>query len=124
MGFVVVKAVRDHSDATGSAFAVLVYLADRVFDERIEENHAALAWPSQATIARDTRWSDRTVARALKELVALGEIEDTEVRRGRPHQETVVWAILPDHFGDGSIEVAGRYPPADFDDDSEGDVEL
>lgn len=104
MGVEVVKAARKHSDAAGSAFAVLVYLADRVYDERIEENHAALAWPSQATIARDTRWSDRTVARALKELAALGEIEDTEMRRGRPHQETVVWAVLPDYFGDGSVE--------------------
>lgn len=104
MGVQVVKAAREHSDATGSAFAVLVYLADRVHDERIEENLAALAWPSQGTIARDTRWSDRTVARALKELVALGEIEDTEERRGPPHRETVVWAVLPDHFGDGSVE--------------------
>lgn len=103
MGVEVVKAAREHSGAWGSAFAVLAYLADRVYDERIEENHAALAWPSQATIARETRWSDRTVARALKELVALGEIEDTGERRGRRHQETVVWAVLPDHFGDGSI---------------------
>ena len=104
MGVQVVKAAREHSGAWGSTFAVLAYLADRVYDERIEEHHAALAWPSQATIARDTRWSDRTVARALKELVALGEIEDTEERRGRRHQETVVWAVLPDHFGDGSVE--------------------
>jgi pyocin large subunit-like protein len=101
MGVRTVKAVREHSHAAGSTFTVLAYLADRVFEENIERDQGALAWPSQATIARDIRWSQRTVSRALSDLVDEGEIVDTELREGRAHQETVVWAVLPEVFGYG-----------------------
>ena len=101
MGVQTVKAVREHSDAVGSTFAVLAYLADRVFEENIEPNEGALAWPSQGTIAKDIRWSPRTVSRALSELADTGEIHDTELRQGRAHQRTVVWAVLPEVLGYG-----------------------
>ena len=101
MGVQTVKAVREHSAARNPAFAVLAYLADRVFEENIERDEGALAWPSQATIARDTRWSQRTVTRALRELADDNEIFDTELREGKAYQRTVVWAVLPDVFGYG-----------------------
>jgi hypothetical protein len=37
----------------------------------------------------------------LRELASLGEIYDTELREGRAHQETVVWAVLPEVLGHG-----------------------
>lgn len=48
---------------------VLWVICDRYNEE------VGMAWPSIATIARETRYSDRTVSRALKRLDELGVIK-------------------------------------------------
>ena len=98
MGVQVVKKAREKSKARGATFSVLLYLADRVFDKEIENERAALTWPSQGNIAKETRWAVRTVQRALDELVALGEIEAAGWKGSAAHLQTRVWSVLPEYF--------------------------
>lgn len=61
------KRVWAHSKASGSALVVALALADFANDE-LE------AWPSQATLARLAKVSDRQVRNILQELIDLGDI--------------------------------------------------
>jgi hypothetical protein len=61
-------AVWEHSRATGSAFVVMLRLAERA-------DRQGCAWPGVESLARDCRCSRSTVKRSLKELQALGELE-------------------------------------------------
>jgi DNA-binding transcriptional MocR family regulator len=61
--------VWEYSRATGSAFVVLLKIADNCDDDGCN------AWPSVTTLARYCRCSESTVQRALRELEALGELE-------------------------------------------------
>lgn len=66
-------AVFDRSQATGAAFTVLIAMADWA-------DHQGRCYPSFAQIARKARVSRQTVASAIRELIALGELE--RVTRG------------------------------------------
>lgn len=59
--------VWEHSRATGVELLVLLAIADYTNDD-------GRAWPSQDTIARKARCSDRTVRRVVDRLVELGEL--------------------------------------------------
>jgi hypothetical protein len=61
--------VWEYSRATGSAFVVLLKIADNCDDD------GRNAWPSVATLARYCRCSESTVQRSLRELESLGELK-------------------------------------------------
>ena len=65
MSLRMMDAVRQHSRSKGTARMVLLFLAWYANDEGI-------AWPSQATLARDASITDRRVRDALCKLVDLG----------------------------------------------------
>ena len=62
-------AVWDLSKAAGTDRLVLLAIADSA------DHDGANAWPSIATVARKCLVSERTVQRAIRNLVALGELE-------------------------------------------------
>lgn len=64
--------VIDHSQSKGQAYTVLLMIANRVNEK---EHGDAVCWPSQETLAEESRCSVRTVQRCLDQLVTLGEIE-------------------------------------------------
>ena len=67
MSYEYTAKVWDCSKATGITRMVLLLLADRA-------DHEGSCWPSIGDIAKRTLASERTVQRAIKELVELGEI--------------------------------------------------
>ena len=80
------KAVWKHSKAVGSARLVLLCIAEHYNDK------SQTAWPSTATIARETRVSIRQVKRAIKQLVDDGELDVIQEGLGRGN--TAVYQIL------------------------------
>jgi hypothetical protein len=76
MGWRTVADVRDFSEATGSAYIVLVMLAERAPDE------TRCAHPGIDLLAKDARISRSTCVRALNELEAMGEIRALAYRKG------------------------------------------
>jgi len=83
----VMRDVWERSQARGSARLVLLALADRADSTRRR------AWPSVANLAGMTRLSEAAVHRALRELVALGEV--ARVARSGHSNEYVVGAFDP-----------------------------
>lgn len=69
--------VWNHSQATESAFLVLLALADHAHPDGTH------AYPSLASLQRMTRLSERTVRYALRTLESIGEIEITREGGGR-----------------------------------------
>lgn len=94
MGILVTRAVWKHSAAKGNQLLVLLALADRVFDQRIEEE-GAIAWPSQSTLSKQCNCARSTVEEALKGLAEDGEILDTGQRASGKYRGTVMWEVLP-----------------------------
>lgn len=86
------RQVWDDSEPRGSAKTVLVHLAWYVKKEAWDRGGNLLAWPSQNTIAAKCCIARSTVEVALKELVQLGKIRDSGLRRQRG---TVVWELYP-----------------------------
>ena len=70
MGYRAIAAVLHHSKASGTARAVLTAIAFYHDDQGSNG-----AWPSQELLAERSGCSVRSVQRALKELVDLGEID-------------------------------------------------
>ena len=68
MSIRVMSDVWDLSESTGSARLVLLAIADSC------DHDGTNAWPAVETIAKKTKVSRSTVQRAIKELVALGEL--------------------------------------------------
>lgn len=60
--------VLDHSESTLAARLVLLSIANHA------DSEGRNAFPSQATIGREARVSERTVRRCVDELVAIGEL--------------------------------------------------
>ncbi len=98
------KRVWQHSKASGSALVLLLALADHADD-------AGEAWPSQTTLARLAKITDRQVRALLHDLVAAGEIEIVgEGRRG-----VIVYRIAcGDEAETSTPEARFRTPEADF----------
>lgn len=86
------KRVWDDREPKGSAKAVLLHLAWYVKKDAWDRGGDLLAWPSQNTIAAKCCIARSTVEEALRELVRLGKIRDTGLRRQR---RTVVWELYP-----------------------------
>ena len=86
------RQVWDDPEPRGSAKTVLVHLAWYVKKDAWDRGGNLLAWPSQNTIASKCCIARSTVEGALKELVELGKIRDTGLRRQR---RTVVWELYP-----------------------------
>jgi hypothetical protein len=86
------KMVWDDPEPKGAALTVLLLLASYVPHERWMRGEAALAWPSQNTIARKCNCRRSTVQLALEELQRLGKIKDTGMRKTR---RSVVWELYP-----------------------------
>jgi hypothetical protein len=63
-----VRTWANEQQLPGVPKSILVYLGDRMNDA------VGYAWPSTARIAKDTGWHRRTVAKAVKYLVAEGFI--------------------------------------------------
>lgn len=96
----------------GPARAVLIVLADHA-------NQAGEAWPSLGTLAAESGFGDGTVSRALRDLVALGVLEN----RGYRHRARVrglnltsaraaeVATGLPPDFRQTSARVADKPEP-------------
>jgi Helix-turn-helix domain len=84
MSIRVMDAVRQRSNAKGSARLVLMFLAWYANDD-------GLAWPSQATLARDAALDVRNVRHALAILLAMGEV----VAVGRAKRGVVTYRITP-----------------------------
>jgi hypothetical protein len=70
MGYRAIAAVLHHSKSTGTTRAVLTAIA--FYHDDQGDNGA---WPSQEVLAERSGCSVRSVQRALKELVDLGEID-------------------------------------------------
>lgn len=104
------KLVWDDKEPRGSAKAVLVHLAWYVKKSAWDRGGPLHTWPSQNTIAEKCCIARSTVEAALKELVELGKIRDTGIRRQRG---TVVWEIYPST----APEVTAGYELADLPDD-------
>ncbi len=68
MSIRVMSDVWDLSESTGSARLVLLAIADSC------DHDGTNAWPAIETISKKTKVSRSTVKRAIKELVALGEL--------------------------------------------------
>lgn len=86
------KQVWDDPEPRGAALTVLLLLASYVPHERWKRGEAALAWPSQNTIARKCNCERSTVQRALEDLQKLGKIKDTGMRKTR---RSIVWELYP-----------------------------
>ena len=71
MSWQATSCVLEHSKSYGSARLVLLAIADHA--DRVSWE----AWPSVKTIAREANYDQRTVQRALNELVKSGELERT-----------------------------------------------
>lgn len=85
----VVSWVLEHSDAKLGERLVLLVLADHA------EHDGTNAWPAVATIARQTRLSERQVQRCLRALEARGEITKTGSHRaGAQRYGTHVYAVV------------------------------
>lgn len=87
MGWRTVADARDYSRARGSAYVVLVMLAERAPDE------TRVARPGLKLLAIESRVDRSTVQRALSKLEELGEIEAVAYRSGG-HGKATEWAIL------------------------------
>lgn len=73
-----------HSTASGSAFVVLLALADHAHPDGTH------AYPSVAELARMARVSERTVQRCLQELADLGEVTViSQASRYKPTEYTI-----------------------------------
>jgi hypothetical protein len=100
--------VWDHSQAEGNARLVLLAIADNAGHDGRD------AWPSQETLARKCRVSVRTVRRAIKELVDLGELEVQKyagpVVDGRDGRRTHRYVIhkMADNLTGNPEEVGGQ----------------
>ena len=77
------KAIWRHSRAKGTALTVHLALATFLIKERLKAGHDPVVWPSHATLADMCNCSRSTVRIALRELIALGEIRDTDERGPR-----------------------------------------
>lgn len=111
-------AVWEHSKAKGNTRLVLLALADFVFEDSIQAEGAALAWPSQGTLAKRCNCSRSTVELALEQLRDEGEIEDTGKKKGGRYRGTTVWSVLPEHL-DAFVD---DYIPPGFGEPVEEDV--
>lgn len=100
MGWRTVADVRDYSEASGSAYIVLVMLAERAPDE------TRVAHPGVDLLAKDSRVSRSTCQRALKSLEAMGEIEAVAFRDGGRKRATE-WRIA-DYKGSQSDTLSER----------------
>src|SRR5262249_14219639 len=69
----IVRHVREQSPLSGATFAVQLALADRA-------RPSGIAWPTIATIAQDSRWNEKTVSRAIREM------EEEDLLLVRRHQ--------------------------------------
>jgi len=107
------KQVWDDPEPKGSAKTVLLHLAWYVKKEAWDRGGSLLAWPSQNTIAAKCCIARSTVEEALKELVRLGKIRDSGLRRQRG---TVVWELYPST----APEVTAGWELADLPDDRAG----
>jgi hypothetical protein len=90
-----IAIVLHHSKAQGSALAVLIGIANHDGDGG--------AWPAIATLAKYGRCTERSVQRALAQLVEMGEIS-REVQAGGP-------ARMRDASRPNRYEVLLRCPP-------------
>jgi hypothetical protein len=100
--------VWEHSRSEGNARLVLLAIADQVNKRGVD------AWPSQQRLAEKCRISDRTVRRAVEELVGLGELEVEKYRGpvvdGKSGRRTHRYSLpkLADSLSGNPVEVVGQ----------------
>jgi len=100
----VMRDVWEFSKARGSARLVLLAIADRADAKR------RCAWPSVANLAAMTRLSETAVHRALRELVALGEV--IRMPRFGHSNEYVVAVLDPPQLALPGVPVTAPLPLA------------
>lgn len=103
--------VRQHSRAKRSARAVIMLLSDYADDD-------GLAWPGHARIAAECGLSERTVTRAISELIEAGELA---VEEAACHHKSPTYRIVlapaqtaqgrqPDYSQGRQFDNQGRHP--------------
>lgn len=97
--------------------SVLICIADRL------NAQLGYAWPSIARIARDTGWSSRTVAKAIKELKEANLIETRQQYFAKDHSKGPNRYYIPQL---GHVPPVGRKYPirGDFDWSGKWDPEI
>lgn len=95
MAITVVEAAWEHSTAKGNRLLALLALAKFASEEQVQRGYPALAFPSQATLARMCRCERSTIQLALEGLQQSGEIRDTGERHWGKYRGTVEWEVLP-----------------------------
>lgn len=95
MSLTVTKAVWKHSKAKLNARLVLLALADYASEEKVKRGDAAIAYPSQQTLADMCGCSRSTVELALVALEEAGEIERTGTRHWGKYRGSVEYEVLP-----------------------------
>jgi hypothetical protein len=109
------RIIWNKSEATGSARLVLLCLAFHVSEEKLKRYGEAWAWPKRATIERETRLSESSVKRALRELQQAGEITCIGERFGGVKE----WELTV--CGDVALYLeGGQYDPPGVQSDLEG----
>jgi hypothetical protein len=99
MAFEALEAVRLYSRASGTRLAVLMELANRVNQDRLDAGYEMEAWPGITWLAEACNVSRRSVRRALSELVGNGEIEEHERRGGKANKPgSRTFVITLDHL--------------------------
>jgi hypothetical protein len=97
MSIEVMTAVWNHSKASPAAKLVLLAIADHQGDRG--------AWPSEATLARVTGMSERSVRRKVVELVELGElsVEVNAAPSQTQYKSNLYWVLVGrvDNLGQG-----------------------
>lgn len=100
MSVTVLQVARDtRLPLSGPQMSVLTCLAECA--DRFGRN----AFPAQATIADRTRWSLRTVQRALAALESMGAIIRTGGVKSRRGRRVVVWRVMLNALRDGTGRV-------------------
>lgn len=96
----------EHSVSEGAARLVLISIANH--------DGEGGSWPSIATIARESRKSESTVRRAIKDLVDLGELvvhlNDGGTHKTRADRRPNRYELTIDPGNDGVSPVTGRDP--------------